>query len=191
MKQQDDIIKNLHNRRLVAFLGFDRELVRMATAKIFTSNKFAEHWLDSGLEGYLCFVTDKEYKSRFLVMYSLFSYTKLFELEVYNNFKSYYQELDETFHCFEYNEGFIGFQFLSAEDAKMFKIIIDKFDDKLLSMLMDGNPKKKLNKDIITRNIKVIKEKFSSKTVYDENYIDNDLYIIKPRYVGEHRITSN
>jgi hypothetical protein len=171
-----------HQRRIVAFVGPNRDLIKVVRARIFTSTKEASHWLDSGLEGYLCFVTDKEFKSRFFVLYQYVSYKKLFEMELYNNFNQYYTVLNPSFHCFEFGEGFIGIKFVIPESAQMFKIVVEKFDDKLLGMLMMGDTKKKNNKDILNRNIKALKEKYASKTHYDSQYCEDGLFIVKPLY---------
>ncbi len=71
---------------------------------------------------------------------------------------------------------------MTPEDANMFKLVIDKFDDKLFSMVINGAVTNKGNKEVINRNIKLIKEKFSSKTIYDDNYIESEIFINKPRY---------
>ena len=176
---QDDLI---HKRRVIAILR-NKELVEMASAKLYTANEFADHWLDSGLEGYLCFCTDYETKSRYIIMYSYHLYEKLFEIELYNNFNNYYQILTENFHCFEYGDGFIGFMFSSLEHAKLFNVVIQKFNDKLLQMMMSGGSVKKDKRDLIKKNINIVKSKFSSTCKYDSKYIENnEIFITKPRY---------
>jgi len=172
-------------RRIVAYLGKNRDLILMVKAKIYSSDKNADHWVFSGLQGILCFVTDYHAKSMFIVMYSVNNYEKLFEIELYLNFKNYYTVLSEVFHCFEYCDGFIGLEFSDKEMASTFKVIVDKFDDKLISFLMSGGQVKNQNyKDLVKRNIQICKDKFSNvNQKYDEDYIeDKFININKPRY---------
>lgn len=183
MSKNQEEVSILDKRRLVAFLGHYRDLVKVNKVKLYSSGKDGEHWLDSGLEGFFCFVTDKEFKTRFFVMYAYTTYEKLFEMELFLNFNSYFTSLTDTFCYFEFNEGFLGLKFTSAENATMFKIVVNKFDDKLLAMLMAGDPKSKNNKEIVNRNITVLKEKFTnSKSQYDKNYCESGLLIVKPLY---------
>ena len=183
MITNDDKIKNMHKKRLVAFLGNNRDIFAFVNAKIYTSNKEASHWLNSNLEGFLCFVLDREYKTKFIIMYSYITYEKLFEMELYCEFNKYYQIMDELFHCFEFGQGFIGFKFFNIEDAKIFSFTISKFDDKLVSKILSADHQKsKNNKEILTRNIKSVKERYIGKSIYDSKYCENGLKIIKPAY---------
>lgn len=183
MSNKEEEIDIITKRRLIAYLGSYKEVIKIIKTKIYTSDSKAEHWLDSGLEGYLCFVTCYETKSRYFILYSYTSFEKLFEMELYHDFKNYYTILSEYFHCFEYCNGFIGFRFQSAAAAKMFNVMISKFDDKLLEMLMKGGAFKKDKKELIKRNIVIFKKKFDTSNMkYDSNYIEDELLIIKPRY---------
>lgn len=179
---KEDEIDLITKRRIIAYLGSYKEVVKIVKAKLYTTDQAADHWLDSGLEGYLCFVTDSETKTRYFIMYSYNNYEKLFEMELYNNFKDYYTQLTDYFHCFEFCEGFIGFQFFNIEAAKMFKTMVMKFDDKLLQMLMSGGSVKIDKREIVKRNIKIAKNKFTGNGKYDSDYIEEGLFINKPRY---------
>lgn len=182
MSTKDEEIDIITKRRIIAYLGH-KDLMKISKAKIFTTDCYAEHWLDSGLEGYLCFVTDSDTKTRYFIMYSYNNYEKLFEMELYNNFNSYYTVLTDYFHCFEFCNGFIGFRFFSADSAKVFKVTVNKFDDKLLHLLMSSKVKKGKSDGVVKKNLEIAKSKFYvSKMKYDSSYIEDEIFISKPRY---------
>lgn len=174
--------KIINRRRICAYLGNNKEVYEIVKSKIFTSNKNAEHWLDSNLEGWLCFYIDHERNTRYLVLYSFHYYEKLMELELYNNFDKYYTYITDLFYCFEYADGFIGLKFSDVKSANSFKIIVNKINDKLLQMI-SANSVKKDPKDRVKKYIKIVKKNFSTSNTYTDDYIEkNTIQINKPRY---------
>ena len=75
---REDEIDLITKRRIIAYLGSYKEVIKIVKAKLYTTDQAADHWLDSGLEGYLCFVTCSETKSRYFIIYSYNNYEKLF-----------------------------------------------------------------------------------------------------------------
>lgn len=149
-----------HFRRINSFLGNNRELIKIASVKLFTSNYQAIHWLDTELEGFLVFVVDRHYKSKFFVLYDYHTYEKLFEMELYIDFNKYYTELEENFHCFELGKGFIAFKFLDVNGGAEFKNTILAADDRFVANILN-NMKNKDNKDVINNALKHLVAKSS------------------------------
>jgi hypothetical protein len=180
--------QKLEKKKILSILGSSREMYKMCSAKIFTSNKDGETWLYSDLEGFLCFVLDYTIKTRFFVMFDPTTYECLFQFELYNNFERVYQKLADDFFCFEIGNGFIGFQFENSKEASELQDIIKKFNDFLVDNLFDANLKSNnvynfKKQEIIDSYMEIIKENFSAgKNKFDENYIEDGMEIRKPRY---------
>ena len=47
-----------------------------------------------------------------------------FEVELYYDFASHYQKLDEKFYYFDYPVGSVGFLFKNSQDAEIMKLKI-------------------------------------------------------------------
>jgi hypothetical protein len=124
-----ETVSEIERRRLIAILGEDRELFALSCAKIFTAGRDGGNWLDSNLEGFLCFVIDQNDKSKYFYLYDTSTYDKLIQIELYQDFNRYYTVLCNNFHCFEMNYGFIGFRFEKVSEARKFGETVIKLDD--------------------------------------------------------------
>jgi hypothetical protein len=180
--------QKLEKKKILAILGSNREMYKMCSAKIYTSNREGESWLYSDLEGFLCFVLDYNIKTRFLVMFDPTTYERLFQFELYNNFEREYQKLADDFFCFDVGNSFIGFKFDDPKEASELHDIIKKFNDFLVDNLFDANLKSNnvynfKKQEIIVSYLEIIKEKFSAaKNKFNEDYIEDGMEIRKPRY---------
>jgi hypothetical protein len=180
--------QKLEKKKILSLLGSSREMYKMCSAKLYTSNKEGETWLYSDLDGFLCFVLDYQIKTRFFIMFDPTTYERLFQFELYNNFEKEYQKLSDDFFCFEVVNGFIGFKFEDKKEAAELHDIIKKFNDFLVDNLFDANLKSNnvynfKRQEIIDAYIEIIKENFcAGKNQFDENYIEDGMEIRKPRY---------
>lgn len=177
----------IDKRKILSILGPDIELIKLASCKIYTTTKENDSWLYSDIEGFLCFVLDFKFKARFLIVFDMDTYKPTFRMELYHNFQQTYYEMSDDFHCFEVGNGFVGFKFFDINEAKMFSLVITKFDDDFVGMLLTNQTKKltPLKTDMKKRYNEyctILKNKFSSNNHFDENYIEEGLEIIKPRY---------
>jgi hypothetical protein len=176
----------LERRKILSILGHDRELIQICFAGLYTTNKEAEKWLFSDLEGLLCFVLDYQLRTRYFIMFDSNSFEKLFSFELYNNFSTYYHTPLEDFHCFEAGNGFIGFKFNDQKEASTFSLVVKKFEDNFVKMLFENQSlnrnTKKEDKKKFHEDCALIKEKFQAKNSFDENYIEDGLEICKPKY---------
>ena len=168
-------------KRLLAILGENRELISLAHGKLYTSAKGSKEWLYSDLDGFLCFVLDKQENARYLILYDTDNYEKLFFFELYKNFNKYYKVLKELYHCFEMNNGFIMIQFTNLESAKKFsETIINPLEDKKLILSFVKN---NLNDTITMLKRKFSKEIINKDKNYDESFFKEEgIEISMPRH---------
>lgn len=179
----------LERKKVIAMLtaGGNKDLIKLVSARIYTTTKDTDTWLYSDLEGLLCFVMDYDAKSRYFIMFDPDSYEVLYEMELYKNFNKYYHNVTEDVQCFEICNGFIGFKFFDNNEAKMFSLVVNRFDDNFVNILFESQTnkmkpsKKKINKKFL-EYCNILKEKFATKNIYDDNYIEDGLEICKSRY---------
>lgn len=173
----------IERKRLLAILGPNRELYCLTCAKVYTSGKEGDNWLDSDLEGFLCFYIDRVDKTRYFTLYEAETYDKLFNVELYTGFEKYYKVLSDNFHCLEMNHGFIGYKFENIFEASKFVENVQKISqDKALPLISKAKFDK--GKEIIN----ILKKKYGailSKTkgiLKDEYFGDDGMEICKPRH---------
>jgi hypothetical protein len=176
----------LERRKILTILGPDIELIQVAFGGLYTTNKSAEKWLFSELEGLICFVLNYQMKTRYFILFDAETYEKLFSFELYNNFSSFYRIALDDFHYFEGGNGFIGFKFNDAKEAATFSVVIQKFEDNFTKMLFDNQSShrksKREDRKRFIDDCLTLKEKFQSKNAYDDNYLEDGLEIHKPKY---------
>lgn len=171
----------IERRRLLAILGENKELAALACSKIFTASKDCCEWLDSDLEGFLCFVIDHSDNSRYLVLYETTSYEKLFQVELYVEFHKYYTVQTDTFHSFELSNGIVGLKFENGGEALRFADSIKKMtDDK--KILLNRKDKYKKSKDIIELLVKKFSTFLPKKNLKNEFFGDEGMDICKPKH---------
>jgi hypothetical protein len=167
-----DSFSELEKRRILALLPEGRDLMRVASAKIYTAGK-SSSWLYSDLEGLLCYIWDYNEKSRYLALYEFNTYEKLFQMQLYQNFSKFYTVLSEDFHCFETNNGFIGLKFVENKEAQAFQSTLKNCEDNMVNQLLKRNSnlhlkrrdKYKKGKEFILS----IKEKFLKEEEFSTN----------------------
>jgi len=184
-----ECFQKLEKKKILSILGSNRELYKMCSAKIYTSNLAGDSWLYSDLEGFLCFVLDYNIKTRYFVLFDPLTYERLFQFELYNNFEKEFQKLAEDFFCFEAGNGFIGIKFDDQKEASEFNGIVRKFNDFLVDNLFDANLQSNnvynfKKQEVIVSYLEIIKQKFSaSENKFNEDYIEDGMEIRKPKYL--------
>jgi hypothetical protein len=177
-----ETFSEIERRRLIAILGEDRELFALSSVKIFTSGRDGGNWLDSDLEGFLCFVIDQNDKSKYFYLYDTSTYDKLIQIELYQDFNRYYTVLCSNFHCFEMNHGFIGFRFEKVSEARKFgEIVIRLDDDKIVFNRKDKSKKTNEIFEIIKKNI-CNKLSKTNAVIKPEFFGDDGIDICKPNH---------
>ena len=175
-------LNHIDRKRLLAILGPNIELYSLSYANIFTIEKEGTCWLDSGIEGFLCFYYDRKEKLRFFTLFNKNTYDKLFYLELFINFHQYYTVLSNKFHCLELNQGFIGFKHICENESSKFAESVQKFSS---DNTIGGSNNYILNKtkDIID----LLKKKYGSNlktafTIKSEYYGNNGMDIYMPKH---------
>jgi hypothetical protein len=91
-------------------------------AKLYSCDKEGKNWLYSDVEGFCCLLINEQSKIIYLSIFDPFTYEKLFQYELYNNFHQYFENLAPTFRSFEIDSGFMGILFESEEEAYKYAI---------------------------------------------------------------------
>jgi hypothetical protein len=180
-EEQYNIGKELAKKKVLSILTPNLELQGdIYNAKLFSCDRDGRNWLYSDVEGYLCFIVDYQLKTKYLVIFDITSFEKLFQYELYNNFLKFYEELAPEFRSFEIDSGFMGFQFESKEDAVNFDSIIQRLSGLTNDLFAKPRTKEdmKLKEKIADNYCKRLKEKFSSEDKYDENYAEDGTTIL-------------
>ena len=66
-------VSELKIKRIVSFLPNHQEINSAMIAKLYTGDVSGITWLDSSLEGILCFVSDYQLKTFFIIMFDSFT----------------------------------------------------------------------------------------------------------------------
>jgi hypothetical protein len=180
-EEQYNIGKELAKKKVLSILTPNLELQGdIYNAKLFSCDRDGRNWLYSDVEGYLCFIVDYQLKTKYLVIFDITSFEKLFQYELYNNFLKFYEELAPEFRSFEIDSGFMGFQFETKEDAVNFDSIIQRLSGLTNDLFAKPRTKEdmKLKEKIADNYCKRLKEKFSSEDKYDENYAEDGTTIL-------------
>ena len=174
--------KNIFRKRLLTIIDSSQDILATADVKLFTANNISNTWLYSDLKGHLCFVLDHTLEAAFLILYDMKNLSRLFSIELYKHFNEYYAILSEKFHCFEVNNGcFIGFKFDDIKEAKSFGTI-KKFDNNLLSILLQNSNFQKVHLDklsTICKYCSLIKKKFQKKLPTMKNYSEGRILLFR------------
>ena len=183
----DNTLRDSDNKKILTILGTHVEVIKIVNCAIYTTTKNNETWLYSNLEGLLSFCLDYRDKTAKFIMFDKAEFVILFKMELYKNFINNYIKVVEDFHCFEFGNGFIGFKFPDSKDAKMLSLVIEKFDDNFIEMLVSNKTKKMtISRNDVKKKFHdscaILKEIFNTTKNYDENYIEEGLEIIKPRH---------
>jgi len=164
-KNSENII---FRKRLLSVIGGDRDVLATAGIKLFTANNITNTWLYSDLQGHLCFILDHKIGAAFLILFDDISFNQLYVMELYKDFNKYYTSMTDLFHCFEVSNGcFIGFKFDEIKEAQSF-LMIKKFDDNLIKMLLLNSNFKKIALDkpnAFIKNCGLLKNKFNAKHI--------------------------
>jgi hypothetical protein len=180
-EEQYNIGKELAKKKVLSILTPNLELQGdIYNAKLFSCDRDGRNWLYSDVEGFLCFIVDYQLKTKYLVIFDITSFEKLFQYELYNNFLKFYEELAPEFRSFEIDSGFMGFQFETKEDAINFDSIIQRLSGLTNDLFAKPRTKEdmKLKEKIADNYCKRLKEKFSSEDKYDENYAEDGTTIL-------------
>ena len=70
---------------------------------------------EMGLEGALMFVVGRAVKSRYIMMYSIHNYERLFYTELYVDFQMNFVKINELFYAFPWEDMVIGISFGEKE----------------------------------------------------------------------------
>lgn len=182
-----DSYNEFEKRRILAILGDNRDLMEIASAKLYTTGKEGSTWLYSDLEGFLCHIIDYTDKSQLLILFDFNTFEKLYQFEVYQDFPKYYTVLSEDFHCFETKNGFFGLKFAEKSEAANFNTKVKKLDTKAVTQLFKKanlnrrKDKYKKGKEFVQK----IKKKFLSQGLVSNvncDEIDDAIEIRAPRY---------
>ena len=105
-------VPSIKIKRIVSFLPDNQEVNSAYKARLFTGDINGITWLDSGLDGILCYISDFQLKSFFIVLYDMYTFETLFKYELYQD--SYKKALicADGFLTLEVEYGFLGFLFL-------------------------------------------------------------------------------
>ena len=180
--EQYDMVKEIAKKKIYSILSANLELQGdIYIVKLFSCDREGKNWLYSDVEGYLCFIIDYQVKTKYLVIYDNRNFEKLFQIELYNDFTKYYEELAPEFRSFEIDSGFMGFQFETKDEAVEFDLIISRVLGLTNNLFAKPRTKEdsKVKEQIAKTYCKRLKEKFASDKKYDENYAEDGTTILK------------
>ena len=124
---------NLVQKKIIKSLLYGTyEVMNIFYARIHTCGKNAEYWLYSGLEGALTLCIDMRVKSCRFLMIDLKTYETVFDCELYKKFDKAFKKGTERFYYFEVENGFIGFEIPSMEQAELLGASIISFGDEYI-----------------------------------------------------------
>lgn len=174
--------KELSKKKILSILPVNQELQGdIYNVKLYSCDKEGKNWLYSDVEGYLGFIIDYQYKTKFLVIYDNQSFEKLFQYELYNEFLKTYEELAPEFRSFEIDSGFMGFQFDIKDDAVNFDLIIKRLSGLTNELFSKPRTREdgKAKSDLANVYCKKLREKFGVEEKYDEKYAEDGTTILK------------
>ena len=89
-EEQYNIGKELSKKKVLSILPPNQELQGdIYNVKLFSCDRDGRNWLYSDVEGYLCFIVDYQLKTKYLIIFDMTSFEKLFQYELYNNFLNF------------------------------------------------------------------------------------------------------
>ena len=176
-------IKDLTKKKILSIIPDKLDLYgEIYNAKLYSCDKEGKNWLYSDVEGFCCLLINEQIRTIYLTIFDPFSYEKLFQYEIYNNFHKYFENLAPDFRSFEIDSGFLGIKFETEEEATGFESVIKRlsgFKDDLFGKPTKKNDNTKLNEEKIKNYCNILKEKFCSGDKYDEKYSEDGTIIYK------------
>ena len=175
-KSKYDSINILNSKIVESILFNDYLVLNMVYTKLYTANKTDKNWLYSDLKGILSVVIDYKRQSSRFIMIDSFTYQILFEAELYKNFSSHYNKVNDEFQYFEINNGFIGFLIQDSQKNKasnFYHLIKNLTDDQILKLL---KRKKNYSSFEITKHSEVIANMLKVKIEQEKFKVDNSTY---------------
>ena len=174
--------KDLTKKKILSVIPSNLEMYgEIYNAKLYSCDKEGKNWLYSDVEGFCCLLINEQSKIIYLSIFDPFTYEKLFQYELYNNFHQYFENLAPTFRSFEIDSGFMGILFESEEEASGFESVIKRlsgFKDDLFGKTTKKVENEKQNNEKLKVYYDALKEKFGKKK-YDENYTEDGIIIYK------------
>ena len=141
------------------------DLMATCFGRLYTCGINATAWLYSGVEGALCIVLDIKQKTCKFIIFNVSTFESMFECEIYKRFSDAYTKGSEKFYYFEIQKGFIGFEFMTLEDAELFNQVITNITENFINkriketkVLTEEEKKKKGEKMISALKAKFQKE---------------------------------
>ena len=182
----EDIIdksRDLAKKKIIAILPPNHEMHgEIYNVKLYSCDKEGKNWLYSDVEGLSCLIINYQVKTIYITIYDGSSFEKLFQIELYNNFHKYFEELAPDFRAFEIDSGFLGLKFESEDDATNYDAVIKRLaglKDDLLSKPRQVEQNSKQNQEKANAYCQKLKEKFTAEEKYDENYAEDGTTIKK------------
>lgn len=187
--------EELVRKKIHSILGQSKQIICTGYVRIYTSTKDSENnenntidncdeWLYSNLEGNLCYILDTYKKTRYLRLYEPVTFQLLFHMDVYDNFSMFYTPIENNFHCFEYNNIFIGLYFLDISQANNFSLMTKKLNDQIVQIMLESQNKEKESrsnkKKRFLENVEILKKNFKSEDKYSGDYCEDIMEINKP-----------
>ena len=156
--------KDLTKKKILAIIPPNLELFGdLYNVKLYSCDKEGHNWLYSDVEGFCCLLINEASKFIYLAIFDPFSYEKLFQYELYNNFQKYFENLAPDFRSFEIDSGFIGIRFETEEDALGFETVIKRISaskDELFGKKTKKEENYKQNNEKIKLYCDILKGKF-------------------------------
>ena len=174
--------KDLTKKKILSVIPPNLEMYgEIYNVKLYSSDIEGKNWLYTDVEGFCCLLINEQSKIIYLTIFDPFTYEKLFQYELYNNFQKYFANLAPTFRSFEIDSGFMGINFESEEEASGFESVIKRlsgFKDELFGKPTKKVENEKQNNEKLKLYYDALKEKFAKGT-YDENYLEDGIIIYK------------
>jgi len=98
-------------------------IIEFCTSKIYFALQ-DEEFKPANIEGYLCLIINRELQCLYLRVINTMDYSRLLEIELYQEIKSGYSVLHDNFHSIEFNFGYLGISFLNKTDGDRLKSAI-------------------------------------------------------------------
>ena len=176
-------VKDLTKKKILSIIPPNLELYgEIYNVKLYSCDKDGRNWLYSDVEGFCCLLINEQSKFIYLAIFDPFSYEKLFQYELYNNFQKYFENLAPDFRSFEIESGFMGIKFETEDDALGFETVIKRltgFKDELFGKTGKKEDNTQLNNEKIKLYCDLLKEKFAKSDKYDEKYSEDGTIIYK------------
>lgn len=180
-------VSELKMKRIVSFLPTHQEINASMMVKLYTGDCNGITWLDSSLDGILCYITDYSIKTFFLIIYDKFTYETLFQYELYHESFKKVTECAPGFMALEVENGFLGFLFEKEEECNALIGIMKKFGAFGQNLFQGRTPANESlkNKEKAGLYLSSLKERFITDDMkkYDENFMDDGLEIVRSRNV--------